>query len=165
LRILGMAVIGDGTDRSGLQKPAWTRLGSDRFYVLSNPQGGQSMENKKTITPSLEDYLKTIYLLQRKNDSVRLIDIANRMSVTKPSANRAVAQLAEKDLVEHVKFGPILLTDTGTETAEKLFFKFDTIKRFLMLELNLSEDTANAEACAIEHSICDMTLGKMASLI
>jgi DtxR family transcriptional regulator, Mn-dependent transcriptional regulator len=124
-----------------------------------------AMENKKTITPSLEDYLKTIYLLQRKNGSVRLIDIADRMSVTKPSTNRAVAQLAEKNLVEHVKFGPILLTNTGTETAEKLVFKFDTIKRFLMLELNLSEDTANAEACAIEHSICDVTLGKMARLI
>jgi DtxR family transcriptional regulator, Mn-dependent transcriptional regulator len=124
-----------------------------------------AMENKKTITPSLEDYLKTIYLLQRKNDSVRLIDIANRMSVTKPSANRAVAQLAEKGLVEHVKFGPILLTEMGTETADKLVFKFDTIKRFLMLELNLSEDMANAEACAIEHSICDVTLGKMERLI
>lgn len=123
------------------------------------------MENKKTISPSLEDYLKTIYLLQTKNGFARLVDIAGRMSVTKPSANRAVAQLAEKGLVEHVKFGPILLTDTGAEAAEKLVLKFDTIKRFLMLELNLSEDTANAEACAIEHSICDVTLGKMASLI
>lgn len=123
------------------------------------------MENKKTISPSLEDYLKTIYLLQRKNGSARLVDIADRMSVTKPSANRAVAQLAEKGFAEHVKFRPILLTDAGTEAAKKLVLKFDTIKRFLMLELNLSEDMASAEACAIEHSICDETLGKMASLI
>lgn len=123
------------------------------------------MENKRSITPTLEDYLKTIYLLQRKNGFVRLIDIAAGMSVSKPSANRAVAQLAKNHLVEHVKFGPILLTDRGTETAEKLVSKFDTIKRFLMLELNLNEDLASTEACAIEHTICDVTLGKMASLI
>ncbi|QAT49948.1 hypothetical protein EQM14_09280 [Caproiciproducens sp. NJN-50] len=34
-----------------------------------------------------------------------------------------------------------------------------------MLVLNLGEDTASTEACAIEHSICNVTLGKMASLI
>lgn len=123
------------------------------------------MEDKKSITPSLEDYLKTIYLLQRKKGSVRLIDIADRMSVTKPSAYRAVAQLAKNRLAEHEKFGPVRLTGKGTEAAEKLVSRFDTIKRFLMLVLNLNEDLADTEACAIEHTVCDVTLGKMASLI
>ena len=115
-------------------------------------------------SPSLEDYLKTIYLLNKNEGSVRLVDIADRMSVTKPSANRAVAQLAKKDLVEHIRFGPILLTDKGMETSEKLISRFDTVKRFLMLVLNLSEDMASSEACVIEHTICDVTLEKMASL-
>lgn len=126
---------------------------------------GSVVKDKKPITPTLENYLKTIHFLQKRNPSVRLIEIADRMSVTKPSANHAVAQLTKKGLVEHEKFGPIRLTDKGTETAEKLVSKFDTIKRFLMLVLNLNEETASTEACAIEHTICEVTLEKMAALI
>ena len=122
------------------------------------------MENKRRITPSLEDYLKTIYLLQERDGSVRLTDIADRMSVTKPSANRAVAQLVEKGLAEHEKSGPILLTTNGINAAKKVVIKFDIIKRFFICILSLSEDTASREACAIEHTVCDATLSKMASL-
>lgn len=123
------------------------------------------MDNKKTITPSLEDYLKTIYLLHKTDNSVRLIDIAEKMSVSKASASRAVTELSEKGLVEHEKFGPTRLTDTGIAEAQKLVAKFDTIKRFLMCVLNISEALAGSEACTIEHTIRDVTLEKMAALI
>lgn len=122
------------------------------------------MDNN-AITPSLENYLKTIYLLHKADSSVRLIDVAERMSVSKPSANRAVAELSEKGFVEHEKFGPIRLTDQGIATAQKLLAKFDTIKRFLMNVLNLSEALAVSEACVLEHTIQDVTLNQMAALI
>jgi DtxR family Mn-dependent transcriptional regulator len=119
------------------------------------------MENTITITPSLEDYLKTIYLLRRADGEVRLTDLAENMSVAKPSAHRAVAQLAEKGLAEHEKCGPISLTDKGIAVAKKLCAKFDTIKRFLMRTLNLSEPAAADEAHALEHTIRDETLTRM----
>jgi DtxR family Mn-dependent transcriptional regulator len=123
------------------------------------------MGGKKAITASLEDYLKTVYLLHKTDSSVRLIDIAERMSVSKPSAFSAVSQLSDMGLVEHIKFGPVQLTAKGIEAAQNLVVKHETIKLFLMRVLNIGEALAGSEACYIEHTIQDVTLAKMASLI
>ncbi len=87
------------------------------------------------------------------------------MSVSKPSAFIAVSQLLDLGLIEHEKFGPILLTAYGIEAAKSLVLKYETIKLFLMRILNVGEALANREACAIEHEICDVTVAKMALLI
>jgi DtxR family Mn-dependent transcriptional regulator len=73
--------------------------------------------------------------------------------------------LSEKGLVEHEKFGPTRLTDNGIAAAQKLESKHETVKQFLMRVLGISESLASSEACVIEHTICDVTLAKMASLI
>ena len=123
------------------------------------------METRKKITASLEDYLKAIYFLHKSDSAVRLIDIAERLSVSKPSAWSAVSQLSEMGLVEHIKFGPVQLTAQGIEAAQSLTAKHETIKLFLMRVLNIGEALAGSEACAIEHTICDTTLAQMAALI
>ena len=123
------------------------------------------MVKNKTISPSLEDYLKIIYHLHMKDNSVRLIDIAEQLSVSKPSTSNAVALLKEKNLVEHEAYGPVTLTVTGIESAINLVKKHDIIKRFLIKVLNLDETIADSEACAIEHTINDITLEKMTLLI
>ena len=123
------------------------------------------MANTKRITASLEDYLKVVYLLHKTDSSVRLMDIADRMAVSKPSAFRAVSQLENIGLVEHTKFGPVQLTEQGIEVAQGLVAKYETIKLFLMRVLSVGEALACSEACAIEHTIRDVTLDKMASMI
>ena len=42
------------------------------------------------MTASLEEYLKTIYILYNKNGVARVTDIALEMNCTKPSVNRAL---------------------------------------------------------------------------
>lgn len=123
------------------------------------------MGTKKNMTPSLEDYLKTIYLLHKAGDDIRIIDIAERMSVSKPSVVNAVSQLTDMGMVEHEKFGPVHLLDQGIETAKKLTAKYETIKQFLIQVLNIDEVLAGFEACAIEHTIHDATLAKMELLL
>ena len=117
------------------------------------------------MTASLEDYLKAIYFLHQMDSSVRLIDISERMSVSKPSAYNAVLQLLDMGLVEHEKFGPVQLTAVGIKSAQSLIDRHETIKQFFIRVLNIGEALACSEACAIEHRICDVTLDKMAALI
>ena len=126
---------------------------------------GDDMTKGIKLTASLEDYLKAIYFLHQIDNSIRLIDIAERISVSKPSAFNAVSQLSDMGLVEHIKFGPVELTTHGIEVAQNLVVKHRTIKLFLMRVLNIEEVLACSEACAIEHRICDVTLDKMAALI
>ena len=52
---------------------------------------------KHRADESLEDYLETILLLQKKSGQVRSIDIANEMHFTKASVSVAIKNLREKE--------------------------------------------------------------------
>ena len=124
-----------------------------------------SVADRAAMTPSLEDYLKVIYGLHEADRVVRSIDVAEGLSVTKPSANRAIAQLRDMGLVEHEPYGPVLLTATGIDMAERIVARHDVIKRFLVGMLNIDEDFAASEACRIEHGISATTVERMAVLV
>lgn len=51
------------------------------------------------IHESGENYLETILLLQRKNGSVRSIDIANELGYTKASISRAMGILKKAEYI------------------------------------------------------------------
>ena len=120
------------------------------------------MKRETALTPCQADYLKAIYRLHQGDSTIRLMNIADAMSVTKPSAFYAVSQLSEMGLIEHEKFGPVYLTPPGLETAQALAEKHEMIKRFLMRVLNVEEAVAQADACAMEHILCAATLAEMA---
>ena len=44
-----------------------------------------------------ENYLETIYILLKRNDTVRSIDIANELNYSKPTISVAMKQLRENN--------------------------------------------------------------------
>ena len=72
------------------------------------------------ISKSLEEYLKTIYILKKQNENVRVTDIANKMNCTKPSVNKAIKNLKENEMVNYQSYGTIELTKEGEELAKKI---------------------------------------------
>lgn len=62
------------------------------------------------LTNSLEEYLKTIYILKNTEDQIRVTDIANKLSCTKPSVNRALNSLKSNNLINYEAYGKIELT-------------------------------------------------------
>lgn len=112
---------------------------------------------------SLEDYLETLLILNRENGKIRCVDVANRMNVSKPSVNKAMNVLKEKGLVQQETYGNIHFTPEGEELAEKVYQRHTTIQSFLQLVLGVDEDTAEEEACHIEHVISEDTFNKIKS--
>ena len=53
------------------------------------------------ISKSQEEYLKTMYVLQKQNGNIRVTDIANKMNCTKPSVNKALNNLKEEKLIKY----------------------------------------------------------------
>ena len=71
------------------------------------------------ISKSLEQYLKTMYILKKQNGNIRVTDVAKKMNCTKPSVNKAIHNLgldSEKAEVEAEKI-KLAITD---ETINKL---------------------------------------------
>ena len=101
---------------------------------------------------SAENYLETIYVLKNRFGYVRGVDIARELNFSKPSASRAIAHLKEIGLVALDPNGMILLTDEGYRIAESVFARQTFLKNFL-ISIGVEEQTANDEACKIEHDI------------
>ncbi len=106
------------------------------------------------LQESGEMYLESIYVLLRKNDRVRSIDVVEYMGFSKPSVSRAIGLLKNGGFVNVNEGGYLELTEAGLEVAEKIYDRHKTITGFLK-DLGVDAETAAADACKIEHVISD----------
>ena len=84
-----------------------------------------------SIHESGEMYLETIYVLQKKNSAVRSVDISEHMGYSKPSVSRAVGLLKNGGYIQVDKDGYITLTESGRQTAEKIYERHMVLTRML----------------------------------
>jgi len=119
------------------------------------------MESKRSVSPSLEDYLETILIISEQNEKVRITDLAEALDVAKSSVHQSISRLKEADLVTQEKYGPVDLTDTGKQKAIKIREKHEILVSFLVEVLGVDHDTAHRDACLIEHSISAVTIEKL----
>lgn len=103
-----------------------------------------------------EMYLESIYVLSQKSDSVRSIDICDYMGYSKPSVSRAVGLLKKDGHITVDGKGYISLTESGLKIAEGIFERHTIIMNTL-LGLGVDNETADRDACKIEHVISDKT--------
>ncbi len=118
-------------------------------------------QQKHGLTPAIEDYLEAIYLLDTEQKGVRSIDVATHLLVSKPSVNKALRSLSASNLATQEKYSLIHLTEDGREKAREIINRHRTIKEFLLNILKVSEQTAEKEACLIEHAMSNETVSKM----
>ena len=105
---------------------------------------------------SIEDYLETILLLQKKLGQVRSIDIANEMNFSKPSVSVAMKNLREKGFITIGDNGFILLTETGKKQAEDVLEKHTLLTNWLV-SLGVDKEIASEDACRMEHDMSEET--------
>ncbi|SDH88665.1 metal-dependent transcriptional regulator [Desulfosporosinus hippei] len=113
------------------------------------------------LTFAMENYLEAIYELSTDGTGARISDIAERLGVTKASANSAMSTLSEKGLIINEKYKEIFLTPTGREFAEFTSKKHQVIEQFFTQILKVDIAIADQDACAIEHVISNDSIHAM----
>ena len=108
------------------------------------------------LLESGEMYLETILILSKQKKTVRSTDVADYMSFSKPSVSVAVGKLKAGGYITVEPDGELLLTETGSEIANKIYERHTTLSDFLM-KLGVSSENAVADACKMEHDISDET--------
>lgn len=114
------------------------------------------------ISKSLEEYLKTMYVLKKQNGNIRVTDIANKMECSKPSVNKAIQNLKKNNLINYEAYGTIELTEEGEELAKKILETYDIVYLFLKDVLNVEEEKAEKEAEKIKLALTDETTNQLA---
>ena len=109
---------------------------------------------KHKADESLEDYLETIILLQKRLGQVRSVDIANEMNFSKPSVSVAMKNLREKAYISMSEDGFITLTGSGRKRAENVLERHTILSDWL-ISLGVSRQTALEDACRVEHNLSE----------
>lgn len=120
----------------------------------------------KKISKAHEDYLETIVELGGTTEqSVRSVDVATSLGVSKASVNKAINLLKEEGLVDQPYYGDITLTTEGHEYGCAILDRHQLLFNFLKDELGIDEEIADKEACLMEHAISDDSFVKWIAFI
>lgn len=118
------------------------------------------------MSMSHEDYLEAIVMLGGTTEvSVRSVDIATKLGVSKASVNKALTLLKEKGLVDQPYYGDITLTKEGYSYGASVLDRHHMLSTFLSKALGIPRDRAEKEACLMEHAISDESFKKWSSYI
>ena len=112
------------------------------------------MPKRQKIYASGEDYLEAVLILQKKLGMVRSVDVARYLEVSKPSVCHAVATLRDGGFLTMDEDYSLHLTDVGRDVAEQTYEKHRFFTERL-IEAGVNPDTAERDACRIEHVISD----------
>lgn len=107
------------------------------------------------LSSGLEDYLECIYNNIRLHESVKAIDIANELHVSRASVTDALQRLAAKGYINYERYGKITLLEKGVEKSKEVIEKHTILTAFFEKVLGLSKDEASENACRIEHVITE----------
>lgn len=111
------------------------------------------------IHESAENYLEAILALGEKG-AVRSIDVAQYLEFSKPSVSRAMSLLRENGYVVMDEGGFLSLTEKGHEVAHRIYERHQLLTKWL-IDLGVSEEIADADACKIEHDLSDETFERI----
>ncbi len=112
------------------------------------------MEN---TTKSIEDYLKTIYILVKEKGVAKTLEISSMLNVRPPSVSEMIQKMSEQGLVSHKKYRGITLTKKGERLAKEMYTRNETLVDFLKI-IGVDEEIAKEDACRMEHDLDPMTM-------
>lgn len=118
-----------------------------------------------SLTKAGEDYLESIYRLSLESSeadhSVRSVDVAEQLGVSKASVNKAVSTLKETGMVVQNRYGRVTLTDEGRDYAAFVWRSHRVLRTFLESDLGVDPATADEEACLMEHVLSADTMQRL----
>jgi DtxR family Mn-dependent transcriptional regulator len=108
---------------------------------------------------AIEDYLKTIYLIQEEQSGlpVSTTSLALRLGVTNASVTGMLKHLSgfEPRLVNYERYYGVTLTPAGYKSAVETIRHHRLIESFLFQKLGYTWDKVHAEAERLEHFISE----------
>ena len=112
-----------------------------------------------------EDYLESIYRLSTESGepdgSVRSVDVAEQLDVSKASVNKALSMLKEEGMVNQSRYGRETLTPEGKEYAAIVWRAHRALRAFLETDLGVEAEQADEEACLMEHVLSADTMSRL----
>src|SRR5690606_30039252 len=118
------------------------------------------------FTYSEENYIKAIFHLQHISvEGVSTNAIADQMDTKASSVTDMIKKLAEKDLINYVKYQGVTLTEKGRKTALSIIRKHRLWEVFLVEKLDFTWDEVHEVAEQLEHIHSEKLIDRLDKLL
>src|SRR5215471_12716456 len=111
------------------------------------------MKTEETLSPTVEEYLETIYNIAMENEIVIGARLAERFRVAPPTVTEMLKRLVRDGYVEMDQKRQVTLTEAGYQAAEAVLRRHRLTERFLVDMLGMQWHQVHEEACRLEHFI------------
>lgn len=112
---------------------------------------------------AVEDYLERILELINMKGYARVVDIAQRLQISKASVTNMVQRLDAEGLLKYEKFRGLVLTTAGEALALNITRRHQLLTDFLKL-LGLDDEVIYHDVEGMEHHISPATLRAIETL-
>ncbi|QGK72362.1 metal-dependent transcriptional regulator [Allosaccharopolyspora coralli] len=114
-------------------------------------------------SPSVEDYVRTIYGLTERGVAVTNATLTQRLGLSPSSVSGMINKLDQLGLVTHVRYRSVELTPEGRGLAHSVLRRHRLIELFLVEELAYTWDEVHIEADSLEHAVSDELIAHIAA--
>ena len=123
----------------------------------------QKSPPKRPASSAVEDYLERILELINTKGYARVVDIAQRLSISQASVTNMVQKLDAEGLLKYEKYRGLVLTTAGEALALNITHRHKLLTDFLQL-LGLDERTIYHDVEGMEHHVSPATVHAIESL-
>jgi DtxR family transcriptional regulator, Mn-dependent transcriptional regulator len=123
------------------------------------------MHRENAISSTLEMYLKALHEARGEHGVSRVGDLARRLQVSPGTVSTVLKKLEAMHLVRHERYGFVVLTADGTDVAECVIRRYETVRALLVEILGVDPETAAIDACMMEHAVSPTTVERMQDLL
>jgi len=135
----------------------WTDDAEIQAEVFGHVRQAHQME-------ATEDYAELIDDLINTHGEARLVDLAERLGISQPTASKTIARLQRDGYVTSEPYRSIFLTDKGKALAQAARERHNVVYEFL-LTIGVPEDVAQRDSEGVEHHVSQETLDAFRRII
>src|SRR5438128_2835061 len=114
---------------------------------------GNKMKTEEPLSPTVEEYLETIYNMNMEDEVVIGARLAEKFRVAPPTVTEMLKRLVRDGYVEMDNRRQVTLTEAGNQAAEAVLRRHRLTERFLVDMLGMQWHQVHEEACRLEHFI------------
>ncbi len=118
-----------------------------------------------SLSQSVEDYLKAIYILETEGEGATTTNIAEVLNISSASVTNMLKRLAGMNFIEHKSYKGAKLTDAGKKIALEILRHHRLLELYLQEIMGYSWDEVHDEAEKLEHHISEQFEDRIAELL
>lgn len=117
------------------------------------------------LSPSHEHYLRAIWDAREEQGYARVTDVAERLGLSHATVSVGLRPLEARGLINHDARRFLRLTQAGERLAREVHHRHSVLLRFLCDVLAVDAETAEQEACLLEHDVSGSTTERLVDLL